>query len=155
MRPNYHVVVSFAGIPVYILTKSFEMALCFTIAEIVIDVDHLFDHVIFDKRRFSLTDIFKKNNASQWSHIVFFLHSYELIIALGAISFWFKNKILLAITAGMFFHLILDEIGNRLPSTPVRINKLFYFFTFRILNRFQTDKITKGDIAGLKNYGLK
>ena len=53
MRPGYHIVASFVGIPVYILTKSFELALCFSIAEIAMDVDHLFDYAIFDKHRFT------------------------------------------------------------------------------------------------------
>ncbi len=142
MRPPYHLLASTAGIPVYMLTGSIRFAACFCIAEIFMDIDHIIDYIIFSKRPLRVATFLQKENPSTWSHIVFFLHSYEWIFLLIALSVWLKNSILFAVAAGFALHLLLDEIGNRLPSVRTRISIFFYFFTYRFINGFKVKKIS-------------
>lgn len=67
--------------------------------------------------------------------VYLYLHSYELIIFLWLAIYIFKlPDIWTAIAIGMTQHLILDQITN-----PV--NRMGYFISYRIKNRFEKEAI--------------
>ena len=142
MRPESHIVASLGGIPVYLLTGSMEFAIWFSLAEVAIDIDHVIDYVIINKNSYNLNTFLKPGALTQGKYIVFFLHSYEFIVILAFFAFRFKCVGLLGASTGMVFHMLLDEIGNRLFSKPHRIKALFYFFTYRLWYRFKVEDTT-------------
>ncbi len=143
MRPESHIVASLGGIPAYFLTGSMEFALWFSFAEVAIDIDHVIDYVVINKNPFKLSAFLKQGAITQGKYIVLFLHSYEFIAILAFLAFQFKRVSLSGVSAGMAFHLLLDEIGNRLPSVRHRIKAPFYFFTYRLWRRFEVNDIMR------------
>ena len=141
MRPVHHVVAAGAGVPIYFMTGSVTFAAIFCIAEIFMDVDHVIDYIFFGKRPLSVAMFFKEGNPLEWSCLVFFMHSYEWMVLLAVFSGLLKNSMLAAVTAGLLFHLILDEFGNRIFLRSTRLNRFFYFFTFRLLSGFDIKKM--------------
>ena len=149
MKPENHIAASLAGIPVYFLTGSMEFALWFSFAEVATDIDHVIDYVIINKNSFNPSAFLKQGTFAQEKYIVFLLHSYEFIAILAFLAFRFKCISLLGASTGMAFHLLLDEIGNRLPSASHRIKAPFYFFTYRLWHRFKV-KCTTSAKSGHK-----
>ena len=143
MRPISHVIATSAGIPIYLYSHSIKLALCFGIAEIMIDLDHVIDFFFFSKRPLNFMTFFDEGNVTQQSYIIVFLHSYEVVYPLIFLAYLFNNSLLLAIGGGFAFHLMLDEIGNRLIPRSLRLNVLFYFFTYRLLCGFKRERMSK------------
>ncbi len=143
MRPLYHVIAAGAGaVPIYYATGSAELAAFFAVSEVGMDVDHLIDHALWSKRPLDYGRFFEKGVTRTWSRIVFILHGYEIIFLWGVFAWWLNSPPAWAVVMGFSVHLLLDEIGNRLPWEPIRIKWPFYFFSYRLINGFKPDKIS-------------
>jgi hypothetical protein len=126
------------GTIIYTTTGSWQLSIASSATEVLIDTDHVIEHIMKSPRPFCLKTFFGKNNTLDWSSVVFPLHSYELLVLLAGLA-WFLNSLLLwACFLGMTIHLFLDEVGNRLPTSPIRLASGFYFFTYRLYMGFQT-----------------
>lgn len=144
MRPVNHVMAAgICAIPYYVLTGSGASAALFAVAAVAIDIDHLVDYILWNKRPLSIAGFFEQGSLLRGRYLVFFLHSYEWMLVLYALSWLTDSPELFAITNGFFMHLLLDELGNRLPSVSTRINAPFYFIIYRIKMGFCIEKMSK------------
>lgn len=142
MRPAQHIALTaVASAPVYLATRSPQITAVFAAAGVLIDLDHLMDFVLWDKRPLDPKRFLKEGVPRTWPKLIYLLHGYEWIAMLAIISWKLANPYLWAITIGWIFHLSIDEIGNRMPANRTRIFPMFYFFTFRLLHGFKRDRI--------------
>ena len=127
------------GAGVYQATGSLESAIAAGAAEAFMDIDHVIEHVLTSHRPFCLKTFLARYNTLDWPRMVFLLHSYECILLLGALAWYLSWRWLWAAALGVAIHVIMDEIGNRLPSAPARMAPWFYFFSFRLRHGFRTE----------------
>ncbi|MBF0457114.1 MAG: hypothetical protein HQK99_04380 [Nitrospirae bacterium] len=145
MRPVFHIIAAISGsVPVYIATKSLDCALIYGSTVVFIDIDHLLDYVLWNKRPINLKGFLKMGNAGNWSRVLFIMHGYEWLLILIVLDLSFQNIFVYAMTAGYFVHILMDETGNRLPSCRARIKPLFYLLSYRAAMGFKIDKICYG-----------
>jgi len=143
MRPAYHMVASGAfGIPIYFFSGSLIFTGCFAATGVAVDLDHFVDHCFFSNRPLRFKKFFQKGLPLTYSRLVFALHSYEFLFICILIALRINSPSIWGVTVGWLFHLLLDEISNRLPSEPHKLNLFFYFFTFRLLRGFRVNKIS-------------
>ena len=83
-------------------------------------------------------DFFRVSHQSMWHKVYFLCHGWECA-ALGAAAAWLVAGPAwgIALGAGWFWHLALDQYGN--PVGPG-----FYFITYRALNGFDADTLLRG-----------
>lgn len=121
--------------------KSLIISLFFTfLGGVLIDVDHFVDHFLsfglnFNYDFFIRGEYFLKSNKA---YIVF--HGFEYVILFGILAFFAKARIIktifIAITLGMFFHLLIDIF---LFPNPIK----GYFVLYRLFHGFNVD-MSKG-----------
>ena len=128
-------------------TRSPQIAVSCFLSGIFIDIDHVFDFLIFSEEKFSIKNILSWCNELKWKKIVLIFHSYEFFIFLSFIMYYFPHNILLGILLGSGLHLILDQIGNCSFSKYHKPFPWFYFFTFRILSGFRKEKLLRQNLT--------
>jgi hypothetical protein len=131
------------ALPYYALTDSVTAAALFAVAAVAIDVDHAVDYLLWNKSPLSLAGFFEPGSLLKADYLVFFLHSYEWVLALALLSWWTGSPEILAVTSGFGLHLLMDEAGNRLPAGPTRIKLPFYFIIYRVQMGFRIEKMCK------------
>ncbi|MBF0518989.1 MAG: hypothetical protein HQK92_04620 [Nitrospirae bacterium] len=142
MKPLWHGIAGAAlGLAAYKVTGSWEFTSVTVAAEILIDIDHILDHLIQSDKPFDIQAFFSFDESLKWKKIMFVFHSYELILLMAIAAFYFSNPLLWAVALGMLVHLILDEIGNRNVSFPIHMVPAFYFFSCRLINGFSVKKL--------------
>jgi hypothetical protein len=98
----------------------------------LIDVDHLFDYLLFKKfKNLNLKEFFSGTFFDKSGKVILPLHGYEygvVLIILGLVYINF-NWLYLALGVSLIFHLIYDTISNK-PSWPT------YFVFYRLFYRF-------------------
>lgn len=139
MKTSTHVYSSaILGGTVYALTQSVQMAVATFASGVLIDLDHLFDFLVFSKERFSIKNFYSWCYNGKWEKITLLCHSYELYLALGIIAYFYPNHILIGFLLGGGLHLILDQIGNRIYGFRF---PMFYFLTYRCYMGFHKSKL--------------
>lgn len=138
MKISTHVYSSaILGGTLYALTQSVPMAIASFISGVLIDLDHVFDFLVFSKEKFSIKGFFSWCYDTKWERVTLLFHSYELYLALGIIVYFYPNKILIGVLFGSGLHLILDQIGNRIHGRY----PMFYFLTYRCFVGFRKSKL--------------
>lgn len=144
MRPVNHVMAAgICAIPYYVLTGSGTSAALFAVAAVAIDIDHLVDYILWNRRPLSIAGFFERGSLLKGKYLIFFLHSYEWMLVLYILSWLIGSPELFAVTNGFFMHLLFDELSNRLPPVSARINAPFYFIIYRIMMGFRIEKMSK------------
>jgi hypothetical protein len=144
MRPKYHAIATAAAaVPVYALTGSPALTAAFAAPCLLIDVDHLLDFVLWEKRPLDPRRFLKEGVPRTWPRLVYILHGYEWIALLALISWQTRSPFVTALAAGWLAHVLIDDLGNRLPSNPTWLNPLFYFITFRMSVGFRRERISR------------
>ena len=110
---------------------------------VLLDLDHAVDHLFQSPRPFSLGTFLGAHNSLTWKRMIFFLHGYEWVLLLWAACWIAPHPLLFAVAAGVTSHLLLDEIGNRLPWAPVDLAPGFYFFSWRLGQGFLRSRLTR------------
>ena len=126
------------GSVVYALTQSVQMAASSVVSGVLIDIDHVFDFLVFSGETFTVKNFLSWCYDMRWRKVTIFFHSYEACLVLGMITFFYPNPILAGVLMGGAMHLILDQIGN--PNYGVR-SPMFYFFTYRCAVGFKKDRL--------------
>ena len=141
MKPIYHFALSslIAG-GSFVATRSVPISISTFAVGFLIDSDHLFDYAIYLRRQGSkrlpeLKEFLKASYFKSIGKIYVPFHSYELLIPLWLIAFFYQS-IPLATWLSISFigHLLADQLTY---ST----HPLVYFLTFRIKKRFDYDAI--------------
>ncbi|MBF0463587.1 MAG: hypothetical protein HQK88_04420 [Nitrospirae bacterium] len=142
MKPLWHVIAGAGlGLAAYKVTGSWEFTSVTVAAEILIDTDHIIDHLTQSDKPFDIKAFFSDEESLKWKKIMFIFHSYELVLLIAVAAFYFSYPLLLAVSIGMLLHLILDETGNRNVSFPIRMVPAFYFLSCRLIHGFNTNKL--------------
>jgi hypothetical protein len=106
----------------------------------LIDVDHAFDYVVFERQRDLRPGAFLRYYiGGRVRRVVLVLHSYELFVLLGLVAWWLGSLALWGYLAGGLMHLGLDLIfnGEHVPRSIVA----FYSFGYRLAHRFDAARL--------------
>ena len=132
MKAKAHVYASLAaGGAAYAATASPPVAISCLLSGIFLDVDHLLDFYLLSGERFTVKGFISWCDDVRWTRIYLFLHSYELYLLLALAARLLASEVLTGILLGAGLHLAMDQAGN------VRLNKWFYFLTFRYRSGFK------------------
>jgi hypothetical protein len=136
MSPGGHLVTTAAAsAAVGYATGSLALAAAIAAGGFLIDLDHVFDYVVFDGQRDLRPGAFLRYYVE--GHVrrtVLLLHSYELFAVLALIAGWTQATLLSGYLIGALMHLALDIVFNG-RVTPYSI-AAFYSFTYRASRRF-------------------
>ncbi len=114
MKPQYHVASSalVAGI-LYLLFKSWSMALSCVLSGIFIDIDHVYDYAKEFGFPFKVRDFINTVYSNGISRLTFVFHSWEILLLLGIIA-WVTNWTpwIVGIFIGFGHHIVLDKLNN-------------------------------------------
>ena len=142
MRPTGHLVttaVLSAGI--YAATRSPVLTAGVFIGGFLIDLDHLFDYLIFNGQRDLRPRKFVEYYMTlQFDRVVIFLHSYELMAVLIVIAIVTPHPLLVGYLIGATLHLSLDLIFNQWALGPTLP---FYSFIYRARRGFARSRIIR------------
>ncbi|MFA5117706.1 MAG: hypothetical protein WC695_02515 [Candidatus Omnitrophota bacterium] len=112
---------------VYARSRSlFYVALVFS-SGVLVDLDHVVDSFIYDKKRFDIKGFFCcAYLRSGKTYIV--LHSWELVIGIFIIGVVFSSAGAIIFSAGFAVHLFIDNLQRK--------NRFFYFLLYRVTRNF-------------------
>ena len=145
MLPSRHIMLSLPlGVVVGFFAQSVLAGLLCFFSGVLIDVDHLIEHVIhFGLKNLKLKEFYqtcakltKREEEGGVKKLYLFLHAGEIAILLWVGFVLFRNIYLLSLALGYTGHLILDAANNALKPWA-------YFLTLRIKNGFDTTKFIK------------
>ena len=130
----------------YVSTRSPQIAVFCFLSGIFIDIDHVFDFLIFSGEKFSIKSMLSWCYELRWKKIVLIFHSYEIFIFLGVAIYYFSDYMLIGILLGGGLHLMMDQIGQSYSDKNYRVSPWFYFLTFRIFAGFRKEKLLRGNL---------
>ncbi len=143
MKPQYHLASSalVAGI-LYLIFKSWSMALSCFLSGILIDIDHIFDYMKEYGFPFRVKDFIHAVYSCNFNRMILLFHSWELLFLIAIIAWFTKwNPTITGVLIGFGHHLVLDTFHNsrtlRSYSFIWRWNmdfKLAQTFPFRVKN---------------------
>jgi len=131
MRAEFHIPISaVVSTAVYFISGSKEISLISFFSGIFIDLDHIFDYFYCEgKIKFDIKDFFYKCNSHKIKKYIFFLHSFELLVLLAILFYFFPSKILVGILIGFSTHIFTDAFYR--PKYFFR-----YFLIYRAKHNF-------------------
>jgi hypothetical protein len=137
MSPGGHLVTTLAACAATAYaTESVALTAAVGAGGFLIDLDHAFDYVVFEKQRDFRPHAFLRHFVEGKVRLtVLVLHSYELFALLGLLAWWADSPPLAAYLLGALMHLGLDITFNG-RVTPYSI-VAFYSFIYRLTHGFQ------------------
>jgi len=150
MKLSHHVASSalIAGL-LYLLFKSWSMALSCFLAGIFIDLDHIHDYIREVGFPFKVKEFFKAAYHGELTRWMLVLHSWELLFLLGMIA-WHTNwnSWVTGILIGFSYHIILDKLynGERLIT---------YSFIWRWKHNFEYKTTFPNDARSKRHRNIK
>jgi len=144
MKVQTHLYTSaLLGGSLFATTQSVQIAVSSFLSGIFIDIDHLFDFLIFSGEKFSLKNMFSWCNELRWQKVSLIFHSYEIYIILSVIMYYFPDNMFIGILLGSGLHLALDQIGQSCFKKKHKVSPWFYFLAFRLYAGFRKGKMLK------------
>jgi len=145
MKPSIHLATSFfVGVVIWFFTKSiYAGALCLA-SGVLVDSDHFIEFGIqHGWKNLTLKNVYEvslrtgtEEEGPRFTRLYLIFHTAEIAILFWVAFICTQNIYLLAIAAGYSSHLILDSIGNTIfPHS--------YFMIWRIIKKFDTEKLSK------------
>jgi hypothetical protein len=144
MSPGGHLVTTAAACAVSALVvDSWPVTIGLALGGFLIDLDHAFDYVVFDRQRDLRPRAFLRYYLEgRVRRTVLVLHSYELFALLLLLNGHLDSPWLTGYLLGGLLHLALDLIFNG-EITPYSI-AAFYSFTYRAAYRFDAAMLLGG-----------
>ncbi len=141
MSPGGHLVTTaIAGGAVLAVTGSVPLAAGVVVGGFLIDVDHVVDYLLVERRRALTPAAFLRYyTEGRAQRTVLALHSYEVFLALAALAWWLDSMGLAGYLAGGAMHLALDGVFNG-RLTPKNIFA-FYSLGFRWARGFDAEAL--------------
>lgn len=141
MSPGGHLVTTaIASGVVLAATGSVPLAAGTVLGGFFIDVDHMVDYVLVERRRELTPAAFLRYyTLGRVRRVVLALHSYELFLALAVLAWWLDSAWLAGYLVGGAMHLGLDIVFNG-RLTPKNIFA-FYSFAFRWAHGFDAQAL--------------
>jgi hypothetical protein len=145
MKAQYHILSSLPiGGGTYLMSHDALSTLFAMGASVFIDIDHIIDYIITQKRIDSLQTMLKAfESFSIVNKNYFFFHSWEAIIALCATFLFWPHEYIAAILFGYSIHLLIDQIYNTCFLGRFSSRNAFYFFLFRLKHNFDVLPLRK------------
>lgn len=141
MKPIAHGIAGVTiGLGVGTLTSNWALGLYTAATHILVDVDHIVDHLCSSPKPFCLKTFFSEANSIDWKHVVFVLHAYEWLAVILLVGWNLQDPLVFALATGLGTHLLLDQIGNR-RNRIATIVPGFYFITYRFWHGFRRDQL--------------
>ncbi|MBI2439848.1 MAG: hypothetical protein HYV35_00565 [Lentisphaerae bacterium] len=133
MEVPKHVVASIliSALVWWVLRSAAAAAACFLVG-VLIDLDHLFDHLYHHRGRLNLRRFFRAFRIEIMENIFVFLHSWEFVILWLALLLTVpeaRQPVALGLFIGFASHLLLDNLFNR-------HSRWAYFLLFRLRHGF-------------------
>ena len=136
MSPGGHAITTVvASAATVYVSGSLALASAVVLGGFVIDVDHAFDYVVFNRQHDLRPSVFLRYYLEGRAKlVVLILHSWELFALLTAIAWWTGSSLLWAYLGGAVMHLLLDIAfnGKLLPHNIIG----FYSFGYRAAHGF-------------------
>jgi len=132
LKPEYHVIISLVlSIVFYLFTKSVFGSISVFLVGVFIDLDHIIDFWIGNKKIiFTIREFFDYFYKQKYNKAYVLFHSVEFIPIIFILGNMFLGKIITyGILLGFIAHILLDHIGNGSKL-------LTYFLTYRIYKKF-------------------
>jgi len=132
LKPEYHITISLVlSIIFYLFTKSAFGSVSVFLAGVSIDLDHIIDFWISNKKfLFNIKEFFDYFYDNDYTKGYILLHSVEFIPIIFVLGNMFLGKIITyGILLGFISHIIADYIGNGCKP-------LTYFLTYRTYRKF-------------------
>ncbi|MBU0503567.1 MAG: hypothetical protein KKG43_04165 [Candidatus Omnitrophica bacterium] len=117
---------------IYLKTGKISYVAAFLAGSIFIDLDHFIDYFLYFKNKFSLSDFLKCTYLNSGKVYVFF-HSWEINILIFTLGLFFNSTVLLMLSLGLTFHLIVDNFFRK--------NKFYCFLIYRKINKFDIETL--------------
>src|SRR5215471_11254867 len=140
MSPGGHLVTTaVACAAVYLGTGNAALTAGLAVGGFLIDLDHVFDYLVFEKQRDLRPSAFLRYYLEgRVERVVLPLHSYELVALLMLLAWVFHADWLWGYVLGAALHLPLDILwnGRLVPGGLVH----FYSFTVRAHAGFRADR---------------
>jgi hypothetical protein len=140
MSPGGHLVTTaLAGAAIYAGTGSLALTAGLAAGGFLIDLDHVFDYVLFERQRDLRPSAFLKYYLEgRVRRVVLPLHSYELLALLVLLAWASNLEWLWGYVLGMALHLPLDIVfnGRLVPGGLVH----FYSFAWRAREGFLAER---------------
>src|SRR2546428_4940368 len=129
MSPGGHLfTTAIAGGAILTGTGSIPLTAGLVVGGFLIDVDHVVDYLLVERRRELTPAAFLRYYTEGHARrMVLALHSYEVFLALAALAWWLGSLWVAGYLAGGAMHLALD-IGFNGRLTP---RNIFAFYSFR------------------------
>jgi hypothetical protein len=144
MMPGGHLATSLAlAAATYQITGSPEAAAGCVAGGFLIDVDHYLDYLVFEGqwRRPSPVSFLRYYFTNRPRKLVLPLHSFELMTLLFGFILGHPWPLLVGYWVGAAMHLTFDVLVN--GEHELRRAVAFYFFGYRVYNRFLADNLMK------------
>ena len=140
MSPGGHLVTTAAACAaVYAGTGSAELVAGLAAGGFLIDIDHVLDYVLFERRRDLRPGTFLRYYLDgKAKRVVLVLHSYELLALLAALAWLTRVDWLWGWVLGMLLHLPLDVIFNGKFASGGLVH--FYSFIVRARAGFLAER---------------
>lgn len=145
MKPSIHFTTAgvLAG-GIYAATRSIPLSVGAFVGGFLIDIDHYFDYVVFN-RQFSVNPFrfidYYLQNRFRW--LVLPLHSYELFAAQIVLAWSLKSPWLIGYLIGAALHMTLDLAGN--GGVIDRVG-WFYSFVYRARRGFEKRRLFRPEV---------
>ena len=114
MRLHHHTAISLTiSVLLYMIFRSWGLAISSLIAGILIDLDHFFDYINDHSHPYSVKHFFHICNNCQFDKIVLILHGWEWVALMG-IAAWLTgwNPWITGTFIGIGQHIFLDAFYN-------------------------------------------
>jgi hypothetical protein len=140
MSPGGHLATTtIACAAVYAATGSVGLVAGLAAGGFFIDVDHIFDYVVFERRRdFRPSAFLRYYLEGRARRVVLPLHSYELLASLIVLAWVTNREWLWGYVLGMALHLPLDIVFNGKFASGGLVH--FYSFIVRARAGFRADR---------------
>jgi len=139
MSPGGHLITTAAACAgVYLGTGNAALTAGLAVGGFLIDVDHVFDYLVFEKQlSLDPSRFLRYYLEGRVQRVVLPLHSYELLVVLALMAWLSGRDWLWGYVAGTALHLVLDVVwnGRLVPGGLVH----FYSFACRAHARFRAD----------------
>jgi len=147
MKTKQHIISSLFLMPIiFAFTKNYFFAVLSGIITILVDIDHIIDFIITQKKIDTLPNMHQAFETFKYVKKNYFIfHSWEIIILLFFGYYFFKNEIFIILCFSIALHLLLDQIYNSFFLKKYSLKLFFYFFIYRLYHKF--------DVLSLRKYG--
>ena len=135
MKLKHHIAITFPiGVSIWLISNSIFYFVMALFLGILVDVDHILDYLI-EERRFDLKHLFVKSYNHEYDRLTLCLHCYEYILVVWIICcFSGKYEFAIIFTVSYLTHMIPDQLSNN-------VRPFGYFFVYRAYRKFRMNDV--------------